>query len=97
MAKSKKGKNPWTGEEYDIKDCPDCEQEAGTWDTVKSIGNYMKSESKIMSDERLAICKECPHSRDLYNRGWINYCNICGCMLKVKTRLKSSKCPDGRW
>jgi len=98
MAKSNKtGTNPWTGEKYDIKDCPDCKEEAGAWETVKSVGNYMKSESKIMSDERLAICKECPHSRDLYERGWINYCNICGCMLKVKTRLKSSKCPDGRW
>lgn len=98
MAKSKKtGINPWTGKKYDIKDCPDCEDDAGAWGTVKSIGTYMKSESKLLSDERLAICKECPHSRDLYNRGWINYCNICGCMLKVKTRLKSSKCPDGRW
>ena len=55
MAKSKKGKNPWTGEEYDIKDCPDCEQEAGTLDTVKSIVNYMNSESKIMSEKRYAI------------------------------------------
>lgn len=102
MAKKlKTGKNPWTGKKYIIREgeeeCPDCKEESGAWNTVKSVGGYLKSESKILSDKRLAICEKCPHSKDLYNRGWINYCNICGCMLKIKTRLKSSKCPDGRW
>jgi len=103
--KTKTGRNPWTGQSYEIKDknlhpnvpCPDCEDEAGVWGTVKSVTGFMQSESKLLSDERLAICKECPESRDLFSRGWINYCNICGCMLKVKTRIKSSKCPKGKW
>ena len=106
MAKKiKTGRNPWTGKTYEIKDknlhpnvpCTDCEEEKGAWGKVKAVTNWASSGAKKLSDERLAICKECPHSRDLYARGWINYCNICGCMLKIKTRIKSNKCPDGRW
>ena len=108
MAKKvKKGINPWTLQTYEIKDknlhpnvpgdCPDCEDEKGAWGQVKAVTGFMGSEAKLLSDKRLAICKECPHSRDLYSRGWINYCNKCGCMLKVKTRLKKSQCPIGKW
>ena len=103
--KTKTGVNPWTGKTYEIKDknlqpnvpCPDCEDEKSAWGTVKAVTGFMGSEAKLLSDKRLAICADCEHSRDLYSRGWINYCNLCGCMLKVKTRLKKSKCPDGRW
>jgi hypothetical protein len=101
----KTGINPWTLKKYEIKDknlhpnvpCKDCEDEKGAWGTVKAVSSYMSSEAKVRSDERLAICKECPESRDVYGRGWINYCNICGCMLKIKTRIKTSKCPLGKW
>ena len=103
--KTKTGVNPWTGKTYEIKDknlhpnvpCPDCEDEKSAWGTVKAVTGFMGSEAKLLSNKRLAICGDCEHSRDLYSRGWINYCNLCGCMLKVKTRLKKSKCPDGRW
>jgi len=106
MAKKiKTGRNPWTGKTYEIKDknlnpnvpCTDCEDEKGAWGKVKAVTNWASGEAKKLSDERLAICEACPESRDLYARGWINYCNICGCMLKVKTRLKKSKCPLGKW
>ena len=106
MAKKiKKGINPWTGKTYEIKDpklhpnvpCKDCEDEKGTWGKVKKVTPFMGSEAKLLADKRLAICGECPESRDLYARGWINYCKICGCMLKVKARLKKSQCPLGKW
>ena len=107
MAKKTKktGINPWTMKTYEIKDpnlhpnvpCPDCEDEKSAWGTVKAVTGYMGSEAKKLSDERLAICAKCEHSRDLYSRGWINYCNICGCMLKIKTRGKKNKCPEGKW
>jgi len=103
--KTKTGVNPWTLKTYEIEDknlhpnvpCPECKDEKSAWNTVKAVGTYMTSEAKLLSDKRLAICKECPESRDLFNRGWINYCNICGCMLKIKTRIKSNKCPKGKW
>ena len=94
--KPEKGINPWTLKTYEVKDCPDCEEDKAKWGTVESVMNISSNEAKQLSEKRLAICKECPHSRDLFSRGWINYCNICGCMLKAKTRLASSKCPDGR-
>lgn len=95
---AKKGINPWTGKTYTVKHCPTCKEEAADWTAVgKSVVNINSDEAKKLSEERLAICKKCPHSKDLFSRGWINYCDICGCMLKTKTRLASSKCPDGRW
>jgi hypothetical protein len=103
----KTGINPWTLKRYEIKDknlhpnvaddCPECEDEKGGWDHVKSASKFMTSEAKLLSDKRLAICKECEHSRDMFSRGWINYCNKCGCMLKIKTRIKSNQCPIGKW
>jgi len=99
------GVNPWTGKTYEIKDknlqpnvpCPDCKDEKSAWGTVKAVTGFMTSEAKLLSDKRLAICAVCEHSRDLYSRGWINYCNKCGCMLKIKTRLKNNQCPIGKW
>ena len=87
--KTKTGVNPWTGQTYEIKErdldpnvpCPDCTDEKSAWGTVKSVTGFMTSEAKLLSNKRLEICKACPESRDLYSRGWINYCNKCGCML----------------
>jgi hypothetical protein len=89
--------NPWTMKEYEEKDCPECDEDKAQWGIGESVLKAGTETAKELSDKRLAICKECPHSKDLFSRGWINYCNICGCMLKAKTRLASSKCPDGRW
>jgi len=40
---------------------------------------------------RINICQQCPflkkHTR----------CEKCGCFMKVKTRIGSSKCPEGKW
>jgi len=58
---------------------------------------YHKKKTKELKEKRLAVCKECEHVRDLKNRGWINYCNLCGCMLLVKARIRSSDCPIGKW
>lgn len=95
--KVKKGINPWTLNTYEQKECPDCKDEKDDWGVLESVAMANSKEAKILQKERLAICKVCEHSKDLMGRGWINYCDICGCMLNTKTRLKSSKCPDGRW
>jgi|TARA_B100001964_G_scaffold6635_1_gene7261 hypothetical protein len=89
--------NPWNMKTYEVKDCLDCDDDKADWGVVESVAKINTDEAKKLSDKRLEICKKCPHSKDLFSRGWINYCNICGCMLKAKTRLASSKCPDGRW
>ena len=55
------------------------------------------AKTKEIKEKRLAICAECEHVRDLMNRGWINYCNVCGCMLNTKARMRSSSCPLEKW
>jgi hypothetical protein len=39
---------------------------------------------------RLNICKGCSFFRG-------NRCIKCGCYMKFKAKLRSSKCPIGRW
>lgn len=40
--------------------------------------------------ERLALCSQCPENRD-------GRCSQCGCFLRQKVRLASSRCPLGKW
>ena len=42
--------------------------------------------------KRLEICAECPHYIPQSSQ-----CKLCGCFTKFKAKLKSGKCPDGRW
>ena len=46
---------------------------------------------KETAEARLAICLQCPHLSPL------NRCLKCGCFLKAKTRLRTEKCPVGKW
>lgn len=41
-------------------------------------------------NKRLDTCFSCEH----YNKG---RCNICGCVLKAKTRLFTEECPIKKW
>jgi len=43
--------------------------------------------------KRLEICKKCPNIRRL------DMCSICGCFMRLKTKLAWTKCPDKprRW
>lgn len=42
--------------------------------------------------ERLMICRRCPYYLDLTAQ-----CKICLCFMHIKTKLKSSSCPKGKW
>ena len=43
-------------------------------------------------EERQAICSDCPSWNEASNR-----CNECGCQMRVKVSLNSSKCPLNKW
>lgn len=43
------------------------------------------------SEQRMAICKQCPNLMTL------NMCGYCKCFMNVKTRIYSATCPIGRW
>lgn len=41
---------------------------------------------EYISQERMEYCKNCPHNDN-------GVCNICGCILELKTRSLQSYCP----
>ena len=43
-------------------------------------------------NERLKICKKCPHYFKLTGN-----CKLCGCYMKVKAGISALSCPDNRW
>ena len=51
---------------------------------------------KKIYDERIKICRSCEH---LQKKLGIETCNLCGCVMTVKARLKWVWCPDNppRW
>lgn len=61
-----------------------------SWDYNKNIRFDLKV-SKEIHDTRMEICKNC----DKLNT--INFCKQCGCFMPLKTWLKSSNCPLGKW
>lgn len=46
----------------------------------------------VVLEERRTICQECPLRSD-------RTCSVCGCLIEIKTRWASEKCPDDppRW
>ena len=43
------------------------------------------------ANERVAICKNCEY----YTR--VGICSKCGCVLAIKARIPTMKCPVGKW
>ena len=48
--------------------------------------------------KRMELCQECPKAvRCAPHAPPVCFCKACGCYLKHKTRLKSERCPMGKW
>lgn len=69
---------------------------------------FVREEIEKIADERINICRECPHDSesakklnpDLKNKLRPDeHCGLCGCNLHMKTRSLSQVCPDKppRW
>lgn len=41
---------------------------------------------------RLFMCEQCPKLKPKWKT-----CEICGCFMKLKVRLKKASCPLGKW
>lgn len=41
---------------------------------------------------RFNICKKCPELIEMTRR-----CQLCGCFMYAKTKLKEANCPIGKW
>lgn len=48
--------------------------------------------SKEEATHRYSICNSCPD----FNQT-VKTCNLCGCFMVAKTKIKSSTCPANRW
>mmetsp|Transcript_10348 Transcript_10348/g.18246 ORF Transcript_10348/g.18246 Transcript_10348/m.18246 type:complete len:113 (+) Transcript_10348:153-491(+) len=47
-------------------------------------------------EDRLAVCGECPHSRDVV-QGFATFCTSCGCNIQAKAFFEHLHCPIGKW
>jgi len=58
--------------------------------------DMLNPKTRRLSDEdakvRMDICKACPELIKLTSQ-----CKKCGCLMNVKTKLESAKCPIGKW
>lgn len=61
------------------------------------LGQMQEAAAHLLADEelqnsRLDICKACPHFLELTSQ-----CKKCGCFMNAKTKIRSAKCPIGKW
>lgn len=48
--------------------------------------------SDAIAEQRYSICKACPEFISLSTQ-----CKKCGCVMKLKTKLISARCPIEKW
>ena len=62
--------------------------------TPKKVLSQRLKQEKRSHHERYEICLECEH----LNKFW-KFCNLCGCFMPLKTKLRWAECPDEppRW
>lgn len=42
--------------------------------------------------KRMAICRQCEHFVPA-----LQMCNVCKCIMPIKVKISSLKCPVGKW
>ncbi len=47
---------------------------------------------KPEAQTRYDVCKPCENFIALTSQ-----CKLCGCLMKMKVKLKTATCPDGKW
>lgn len=63
-------------------------------------------EVQKLSNERVAICGECPDAKESRVLEFFNdsaehidiiYCTVCSCPCTQKSLVENEKCPKGKW
>jgi len=74
------------------------------WRNHLAPADYLKEKITEVSNERLAICRECPfNSINAKAAGTYQsfrtdeHCTDCGCPLQSKTKCLSCHCPQNKW
>jgi hypothetical protein len=47
-----------------------------------------------LQKERLDICSNCEFYKESFG---INVCDVCGCYMSMKVKIKQLECPKGKW
>lgn len=84
--------NPWTTPRDQVKEMPSMTvQVSGLLQAGKSfIASGFAMASEELAGQRWEICQGCDQLA-------LNRCRQCGCYMKVKVKLETSKCPIGKW
>jgi len=53
--------------------------------------SLINNKKKELYKKRYSICLSC---KELSKQG---FCNICGCYMKAKTKVKNASCPKNLW
>lgn len=59
---------------------------------AKHVADGLRTTTDEERDRRLEICRAC----DQFDAATVT-CRQCGCNLKLKTRLRTGECPQGKW
>lgn len=57
---------------------------------IKGISAIITGAYKAIARPRLEICKDCPFN-------FVGMCQQCGCVIRIKVRVKEETCPIGKW
>lgn len=65
----------------------------GYFNLVVSKLKMLSKKRRELYEKRYTACQSCEHLRiDLWE-----YCEICGCYVKAKTKVDEATCPKGYW
>lgn len=57
--------------------------------------NWLFKKNTVLANKRLDICARCEKRIPLTKNE--AYCDLCGCILSAKTRVKDEKCLMNKW
>lgn len=56
------------------------------------IDKFLDKDLLELSKKRMDICNTCPNFNTVPKK-----CNLCGCYMEAKTRLRNAACPIEKW
>jgi len=63
---------------------------ASLFDTASRFMQDPTPAPAAVKEERMEICNGCEHNKN-------GFCELCGCVLKLKTGFANMKCPMDKW
>ncbi|MCC7351835.1 MAG: hypothetical protein IT446_14845 [Phycisphaerales bacterium] len=61
---------------------------------AKAVAGIDRADGETIS-KRIDLCKACEHAK--LAGGLLRKCELCGCAVRLKVRVKGESCPAGKW